>query len=124
MRTVGRWERDFKIWHYSFSWSRLLLRSEPGNDDDTRIEILFSNVVYMRIPTVLSGLEISEGLLSDVDLPQGVNEEPGRPCKVFHLNEGVGTVIATHCDWHEDNEWLDGPSSFGPMRGVPGNEVE
>ncbi|MEO3846279.1 hypothetical protein ABGB09_01300 [Streptomyces sp. B8F3] len=121
---LAGWDRNFKIWQYSFSWSRLLLRSEPRNDDDTRVEILFSNVIYMQIPTTLSGLEISEGALSDADLPQGVNEEPGRPCKVFHLNEGVGMVIATHCDWREDNEWANAPTPFGPMPGVSGNEID
>ncbi|WP_407566112.1 hypothetical protein [Streptomyces sp. 184] len=121
---IARWERDFKVWQYSQSWSRLLLRSEPRNEDDTRLEILFSNVIYMQIPTKLSELEVSEGSLSEVDLPLGVREEPGRPCKVFRLNDGVGTVIATHCNWREDSEWVDAPTPFGPMPGVSGNEVD
>lgn len=121
---LASWERDFKVWHYTFSWSRLLLRSGPRNDDDTRVDVLFSNVIYVQLPMVLSRLKISEGPLSEVDLPQGVSEEPGRPCKVFHLHEGVGMVIATHCEWHEDNEWLDAPTHFSPMRGVPGREVD
>lgn len=121
---LASWERNFKVWHYTFSWSRLLLRSGRRNEDEARVEVLFSNVIYLQIPTVLSRLEISETPLSEIDLPQGVSEEPGRPCKVFHLNQGSGTVIATHCEWREDNEFLDGPTSFSPMRGVPGNEVD
>ncbi|GEB50046.1 hypothetical protein [Streptomyces cacaoi] len=114
---IACWERDFRLWHYTFSYSQLLLRSAPRNDEDTRIDVLFSNVCHMSVPARLAGLTIEEDV-PEGGLPEGAVAEPGFPYKEFRLNGGLARVYATRCQWHEDHAWLDAPSHFGPLRGV------
>ncbi|MFH9823200.1 MULTISPECIES: hypothetical protein [Streptomyces] len=115
---IGQWDRDFKIWNYSFSYSSLLLRSAPKFDQDLRVDVLFSNVKRMNIPVKFAGLSIEDGEFEAERERLGIEEAPDEPFKLFLLNGGPSYVLATHCQWHEDHEWVDAPSRFGPFRGV------
>ncbi|MEY9849854.1 hypothetical protein [Streptacidiphilus sp. MAP5-3] len=111
------WDREFKVWAYGFSYSRLLLRSEPRFDSDERIEILFSNVQHMNISAEMANLKIDRVELREEFEAIGIGVPP-EPHFAFSLNSGAGYVIATQCDWHADREWIDAPSHFAPFRGV------
>ena len=115
---IARWDRDFKIWNYSFSYSQLLLRSVPKSDQDLRVDVLFSNVRRMNVSAKFSGLSIEVGDFESERERLGVDEVPNDPFELFILNEGLSYVLATHCQWHEDHEWIDAPSHFGSFRGV------
>ncbi|AZK93814.1 MULTISPECIES: hypothetical protein [Streptomyces] len=117
MRLV-EWDRRFKLWNYAFSYSQLLLRAVPKDDSDTRIDVLFSNVRHMNTPAYFDRLEIDRGDIERDRELLGITEVPDLPFEVFILNQGLGFVLATHCQWHEDNEWVDAPSHFGPFRQV------
>ncbi|MBT2472007.1 hypothetical protein J7E97_30140 [Streptomyces sp. ISL-66] len=115
---LADWDREFRTWNYAFGYSQLLLRSTPEFDSDKRVDVLFSNVRRMNVPSEFSGLVIDEGDFASERERLGISSTPSEPFKLFILNGGDGYVLATHCDWHEDNEWVDAPSRFGPFRGV------
>lgn len=51
--------RFFVQWFYTKSHGRLLLWSEQGNTERTRIELLFSDVAVINIPVYMPGLKIT-----------------------------------------------------------------
>src|SRR5436853_5977710 len=53
-------ERHFQIWRYTTSLRQLLLRSTREQGHPTRIDVLFVNVQYVKLPTSLAGLVIYE----------------------------------------------------------------
>jgi hypothetical protein len=50
--------RSFVQWFFTKSHARLLLWSEKGNTEPTRIEVLFSDVAVVNIPIYMPGLKI------------------------------------------------------------------
>lgn len=113
MSGIARWDdRSFRIWHYSVSYRRLLLRS-LRDDFPSRVDVLFSNVSYLCMPSDVDRLEISEA--TDFVPPDHVDlkDAPGR---WYVLNGGVGYLHGTHCEWHEDDGNALTPSRFGPFR--------
>jgi hypothetical protein len=111
-----QWEREFQVWHYTVSYSQLLLRSLGHDDRDTRVDILFSNVYLMHLRPAFAQLRID---LADDDWTRDAVALPrGVPAKWYVLNEDEGYVLATDCQWHEDRGDHHSPSKFGPLRGV------
>lgn len=51
--------RTFALWAYSVSHASLLLRSVKGDFDASRIDILFTNVGRLDLPTTLTGVKIT-----------------------------------------------------------------
>ncbi|MFG3282440.1 hypothetical protein [Streptomyces sp. NPDC048111] len=115
---LASWDRDFKIWAYSFSYWQLLLRSAPKSPQDLRIDVLFSNVGRVNISAQISGLSIEVADFESERNRLGIGEVPDGQFKLLLLNCGPSYVLATQCQWHEDREWLDAPPRFGPLRGV------
>lgn len=111
------WKREFQIWNYAFSYSELLLRSAPRFDGDKRVDVLFSNVKYMNLSVHLSGLAVEE-VETVGELPWEPLGLPDEPFRCFLLNCGPEFIVANNLKWHEDHEWVDAPSRFGPFRGV------
>ncbi|MFD7013507.1 hypothetical protein [Streptomyces sp. NPDC059928] len=72
----------------------------------------------MSVPAKFERLVIDEGDFERDRELLGIVLTPSEPFKLFILGGGVGYVLSTQCDWHEDNEWVDAPSRFGPFRGV------
>ncbi|MEU4926988.1 hypothetical protein AB0G54_10860 [Streptomyces yokosukanensis] len=115
---LAHWDRRFKIWAFGFGYSRLLLRSIPKRDQDVRVEVLFSNVRQMNIAAQLPSLSIEEADFQEERNRLHIEHVPVEPFKLFILNHGQFHVLANSCEWHEDHEWIDAPSHFGPFRGV------
>lgn len=115
---LASWDREFKVWGYSYSYSQLLLRSVPKFDQDLRVDVLFSNVRFMNIPARFSRLYVDLANVEEERGRLGISDVPGEPFSLYVVNGGPYYVLATHCQWHEDHEWVDAPSHFGPVRGV------
>jgi hypothetical protein len=116
MPLIASWRRDFRLWHYSVSYSQLLLRSLNAAAQPRRIDLLFSNVEHMRIDAKYDQLAIEEVSSSDPRLGEsGIQPKHG---KIFLVNGGPHLVIATHCQWHEDEGGAHSASEFGPLRGT------
>ncbi len=58
--------REFKIWRYGVSHSKLLIRSPKNREHDTTIDIQFYGVEYINIPNKFKNIEISS-LSKDYD---------------------------------------------------------
>jgi hypothetical protein len=112
MTAIASWERPFQTWHYSVSYSRLLLRS-VGQGFAGRVDVLFSNVRLMRIRAEYEALEIST---EAGWLPPDIGSELELPGQWFLINSGTDYIRATHCQWHEDDGNSMTPSHFGPFR--------
>lgn len=117
MVRIANWERPFRIWQYSVSYSQLLLRSVNVNGFDSRIDVMFSNVEMMHLIPTMEHLEIDEAPFGEVSLviPQLAPPVRGR---IFLINGGSSYLYATHCEWHEDDGGPRTPSHFGPLQGT------
>ncbi len=51
-------DREFKLWDYNVSHQQLLLRSPRTGDQTANIDVLFWGVAFVRVPTVLQGLDV------------------------------------------------------------------
>ncbi|MFI6348877.1 hypothetical protein [Streptomyces sp. NPDC050560] len=120
MRRLLDFQRRFRIWHYSVSYSRLLLRSLNIHEYETRIDVLFTNVELMHVPSTWDTLVVDEQDRAGADsvIGPGVVLASRPNHHVFVLNGGPYYVFATHCDWHEDEGDSRSPSKFGPMWGI------
>jgi hypothetical protein len=116
MHRVAGWAREFRLWHYTVSYSQLLLRNMDAQQQPARIDVLFSNVGRMLVSS-----EYGELVIDEIDSPEDQElarlgiKFPGRG-KVFLINGGPDYVAATHCQWHEDDGGAHSPSRFGPLR--------
>ncbi|MEU4243626.1 hypothetical protein [Actinoplanes sp. NPDC026619] len=111
MHEIASWEREFEVWDYSVSYSRLLLRSLQ-DESPSRVDVLFSNVAFLHLPTEFPSLRIgrAEGRsFGGVEIPDSVKGD------WYTLNDGQAYVFATHCQWHEDDGNFKTPSKFGPF---------
>lgn len=118
MHEIANWSRDFRVWHYSVSYSQLLLRSLDSEEFDTRIDVLFSNVQALHLPTSFDRLRIDQADTPEARsfLQEDLAEIPNG--HTFILNDSKYYVQATHCQWHEDKGGPRTPSKFGPFKGV------
>jgi hypothetical protein len=112
MALLAGWERPFRMWHYSVSYRQLLVRSLT-EESPTRVDVLFSNVRFMHMPTDWERFEVHEGEGFE---PPTLDIPAGTPGKWFVVNDGAGYVYATHCQWHEDEGSALTPSRFGPLK--------
>lgn len=113
MTLVAAWDRPFRMWHFSVSYNQLLLRSLSDDASPARVDVLFSNVSVLRLPTTLPRLEIHT---DDEFAPPGVGVPAGTRGQWFTVDDGTWYVHATHCQWHEDEGNALTPSHFGPFR--------
>lgn len=59
--------RSFQVWRYSVSHGLLMLRSNMDGDFRTRIDLLFGDVYWIKIPTLLRGVRIREASEGEVN---------------------------------------------------------
>ncbi|WP_146059031.1 hypothetical protein [Actinomadura rubteroloni] len=111
------WDRQFQLWHYNVRYSRLLIRGIDQSLTPKRVEILFSNVEYLRVRSLYDSISIREIATTDRRLV-GIPEDFPMRGKIFSINDGTDYVIATHCQWAEDDGGAHSPSSFGSLQGV------
>jgi len=84
--------RIFKIWAYTVSHNFLIIRSPmkfPDQDDyneDSKynIDIEFSSVAYLDIPTILKGIELQE-IIKDDEIPENLLKFKLDSYKIFRL---------------------------------------
>lgn len=111
MIEVANWRSGFQMWAFSVSYRRLLWRSSDVGDDGRRrrIDVLFSNVEHLHVDATYDGFHLHE-LTDSEALSKGLESGFG---KWFQVNSGQGLILATHCQWHEDEEGPMAPSKFG-----------
>lgn len=110
-----RFARQFQLWAYSVGHAQLLLLSPKPSDTTNRIEVLFKNVAWVNLPTVMQELiirEVSEGeapaMLEKVDR----NALKNRKIFLVQSLSSKGFVIAGICAWGEDSKEYFEPSTL------------
>jgi hypothetical protein len=117
---VFRSPRYFKVWQYTVSHRRLLLRSSRDVPPNTRIDVHFGAVSAMLLKPFYDGLVIRQPSEKEF----GIIAEKGGPipdgARVYILDgEYPGFVISGRVQWHEDEGTSSDPSWFGHMIGTP-----
>jgi|GEM_PF-645629 len=104
-----RFNRRFQVWQYSISQGQLLLRSTKDQRHATQVDVLFKNVEFMQIPTLLSKLnisEMSEKASRSVSLSTGLfPAKEHKEQKHFRLegDNWQGVVVAGHVSGLEED---------------------
>jgi len=108
--------RTFQVWAYTVSHSQLLLRSNRTAEFDTRVEVLFKGVGAVQLPTVLSGLEVSEIPMEHApgELRTLLTDEDWIGRKLYMIRSGgsTGYVVAIAAFFAEDHGEYYAPSSL------------
>jgi hypothetical protein len=107
--------RSFVQWFFTKSHGRLLLWSEKGNTEKTRIEVLFSDVAVINIPIYMPGLKITpvKGAEAQAELARVPKQMT--PDKVLFRMSGTdwdGYVIASLLTVAEGDRSFDAPSDL------------
>ncbi|GAA1690415.1 hypothetical protein GCM10009765_44880 [Fodinicola feengrottensis] len=117
MEALASWDRPFGIWHYTLSHSTLLLRSIDPAQSPNRIDVLFTMVSRICLSEFYESLTIhlasTEEKASVLD--EDLRSEPR--ARLYLINGGRDYVVASNCNWHEDEGDQHSPSAFGPLRG-------
>jgi hypothetical protein len=109
-------ERRFQIWKYTVGHSQLLLRSTKSAEFPTRIDVFFKGVKELHLPTIFTGLSITEASEADVRQLCSLRKSPSfdKDVKVFKVQgtDFVGYVAALIVFCHEDEGEYHDPSFF------------
>jgi hypothetical protein len=119
VRELYRSDRYFKVWQYTVSHRRLLLRSSRDRPPATRIDIHMGGIGLMVLRPFYEGLLIREG----------TNEERALVAEQYSVEVDPGTlftfgpdltsfVVGSRPQWHEDEGDSRTPSYFGHMIGT------
>lgn len=95
MTSLFRSERYFHIWDYSVSHSQLLIRSARDERDDSsdNIDLIFSAVFYVELPTRLYGLAIENADSRDFQHVSKLMMDQNRGDRLF-------CVLTGECRYH------------------------
>jgi hypothetical protein len=108
--------RLFVVGLYKGSMRRLLLRADKTDVNPTRIDVLFQDTQYMRLPTVLEGLEIAD-VTHGAD-GRAISAETGiaaaSDTRLYRIvcGAGRGLVVAGAAAYLEDTGEYWAPSGF------------
>ncbi|PZG02762.1 hypothetical protein [Micromonospora deserti] len=114
-----RSERYFKVWAYSVSKCRLLLRSTKDPGISTRIDVYFGGVGRMLLKPYYEGLHATEADAATTAEYRDRYGEIGTGYTLFTLEPDLRSfVVAGVMQWHEDDGGFDDPSFFGHFKGA------
>ncbi|MEV7417951.1 hypothetical protein [Streptomyces sp. NPDC089919] len=114
-------DRMFKLWAYTVSHRRLLLRStSEGGVAESRIDVCFGGVARMSVEPFYDGLTVTEVPQDEWAAYSGRIGEVPSGFRLYALGAGQqgGLVIAGVVQWHEDTRGFDDPSYFGHFPGA------
>ena len=101
--------RKFEVWRYTVTHGQLLLRSNKGRSEQTRIEVLFRDVAFMALGPLMHGLVISE--IASTSTPPGLKDvQSSRPWYCLRTEGWTGYVSAGSLTVAEDERGFEEPS--------------
>lgn len=106
--------RRFQLWEYRVSHGSLLVRSPRSADAETNIDIIFVGVEFVSAPRHLRGVELDQGVRSDVEAAAVALGREVEPREVFTLtSEGRRHVVvaAGHQVKEHTGDIFDSPFS-------------
>ncbi len=108
--------RRFQVWSYRVGHSQLLVRSNPEDGLETRIELLFKSVASVLLPTVMLGLTVRVAS-NDEELPPWADAHEGRKVYSVGFSGGDGFIVAGAAFVSEDALDYSAPSAFAESLG-------
>ncbi|MFD0559048.1 hypothetical protein FB566_5009 [Stackebrandtia endophytica] len=118
MNEASRWERPFRIEHYTISRGTLVLRSLMADGRDTRVEIGFVGVRRISLPTNFDRVEITRKSLTDPALLAALEPWSNEDLAYFAFQNDGDYVVATGFSCVEDYGDSRAKSRFGPLPGL------
>ena len=107
-------DRFFEVWHYTVSHRQLLTRSNKDNSSPTRLEVLFKDVAFMGVPTIMKGMVISE-CHAVSELPADLDTSRiSKPWYRIEADGILGYVAAGAMVSNEDDLGYEEPSPLCP----------
>ncbi|MBO2460308.1 hypothetical protein [Actinomadura violacea] len=112
--------RFFKVWQYTVSHRRLLLRSSRERPPNTRIDLHFGAVSFVLLYPFYDGLRIRHPDSEELEMVAQLSGDVPSGAHVY-LIEGSrpSFIISGRMQWHEDEGGTSDPSWFGHMLGTP-----
>jgi hypothetical protein len=106
-----RFDGMFQWWMYTVSHGHLLLRRTKTASMPTRVDLLFLNVKFIHLVTLLWN-PIVYRVTSDSIPPTVLANVPMGDYEVYllHTTEFDGYIVAGNMVWHEDDLEYDDPS--------------
>jgi hypothetical protein len=114
MSEVFRSERDFKVWTYSVTHCRLLLRATKEGGLLSRIDLYFAGIDRMVLRPYYCGIRI--GIADDLEIAEYQRRFGPLPPRstLFTLEPDLASfVVAAIMQSHEDEGGFQDPSVFG-----------
>src|SRR5436853_523848 len=109
--TILESDRLFQVWKYTVSHRQLLIQSHRSNSVATRLELLFKNVAYMAVPSVMNGVSIS--LCPPEELPGHLRTlDLAKPWYRLTSEDHAGFVAADAVAVNEDELGYEDPSAL------------
>lgn len=114
----------FQIWSYSVGHGQLLLRSTKSPDRPTQIDILFTDVAAICIPTTFDGVEVHEVDAADLRTQPVLGNLSWCDRRVYAIaGPGVdGYVVAGAVAFDEGDREYDSVSPLFDGRGGSENK--
>ena len=112
----------FKVWEYRVSHKQLLLRRPKATDLAKNLDVMFSNVQYMDLPSVLSDLEIEEPNQDDIAFAESRAGKAVKGNQVFVLksNNRRHVIVAGDAVVRESSMGLfESPFTLPPVNIKP-----
>jgi hypothetical protein len=119
MSQVFESARYFKVWVYTVSHCRLLLRSTKEGGLASRVDVYFSGVDRMLLRPYYDGLRVAEADAQALDSYRDRYGEIAAGYKLFTLEPDLSSfVVAGVLQSHEDAGGFEDPSYFGHFLGA------
>lgn len=106
--------RRFQLWAYTVSHRQLLLRSNSSEQHASRCDVLFKNVAWVNLPTLIDDLRIEVAPTHELSpsLAELGEELSGRLVHLIRTRSGNGYVVAGSVTYAEDDGAYDDPSTL------------
>lgn len=118
MQDLFRSDRLFRVWAYTVSHKRLLLRSTE-EEDHKRTDVFFGGVQRLLLKPDYSGLRVSEADAATWAVFQERYGAIGEGLTLFELESDLQSfVVAGVMQFHEDEGNYRSPSYFGHFLGA------
>ena len=92
--STGQGRSSFKLWEYRVSHKQLLLRRPKLSDSSKNFDLMFYNVEYMDLPSVLPDLELDDPNQEDIAFAESRVGKDVEKSRVFVLkSEGLRHIV-------------------------------
>jgi hypothetical protein len=100
-------KRIFRVWDACVGHDQLLVRSAKGDSHPSNIDLIFTGVKYIGIPTILRGLRIDAPTGDDCKTAEAALNKPIAPNHIHVLESGGHRHVIVALGMKVDENELD-----------------